>query len=138
MFVLWQLRLAWHALCTTSPTYDVQVLALERTLDQMIEANTAYSKSFRPVNEKRAFEERAALRERLDKVYDRLKFKRGEERALAGDAAAAESRQAQLAQEEAALATGVQQLERRCDEAATAIQVHAAGLLASLLLHFTR
>jgi uncharacterized protein YhaN len=106
---------------------SLQVLALERTLDQMIESNTAFNKSFKPVNEKRAFEERAKLRERLDRVYDNLKFKRAGERALAGDVAQAEARQAQLAVEEAGLAAVVRELEARREEAAAAVQARAVG-----------
>lgn len=108
----------------------VQVSALEATLDQMIESNTAYSKSFRPVNEKRAFEERAQLRARLDKAYDRLKFKRQEERSIFGDVQQAEARLQQLADEEAGLATAVRELEQRRDEAASTVQVCSATLLA--------
>ena len=37
----------------------------------MAASNQAYNRSYKPVNEKRAFAERSKLRERLDKVYDR-------------------------------------------------------------------
>jgi coiled-coil domain-containing protein 39 len=107
------------------------VAALERTLDQMIESNTCYNKSFKPVNEKRAFEERVKLREKLDKAYDRLKFKRQEERGIVGDVLQAEGRQKQLAEEEMGLLHAVQQLEQRREEASTSIQVgkHLSALL---------
>jgi uncharacterized protein YhaN len=89
----------------------------------MVESNTAYHKSFKPVNEKRAFEERAKLRQKLDQAYDRLKFKRQDEHALLGDTMQAEARCAQLQEEEAGISSSVQQLAQRRDEAADAIQV---------------
>lgn len=96
---------------------------LEQTLEQMIESNMAYSRSYKPVNEKRAFAERAKLREQLDKVYDRLKFKRQEERGVMGDVAQAEARVAQLQEEEADLRHMVDEVERRQAEAQAAVQV---------------
>ena len=89
----------------------------------MVKSNTAYSRSYKPVNEKRAFAERAKLRERLDKVYDRLKFKRQEERGMAGDVAVAEARVRQLEDEEVNLRRIVDEVERRRDEIQAAVQV---------------
>eukprot|EP00892_Ulva_mutabilis_P002355 jgi/Ulvmu1/1211/UM109_0009.1 len=100
-----------------------EVATLERTLEQMIESNTAFNRSYKPVNEKRAFAERVKLREQLDKVYDRLKFKRQEERGLLGDVAQAEARVAQLREEEADLRRVVEEVERRQAEAQAAVQV---------------
>lgn len=96
---------------------------LEQTLEQMVESNMAYSRSHKPVNEKRAFAERAKLREELDRVYDRLKFKRQEERGVAGDVAQAEARVRQLQEEEADLTRMVGEVERRRAEAQAAVQV---------------
>jgi coiled-coil domain-containing protein 39 len=104
----------------------VQVTTLERTLEQMVASNTAYNRSHKPVNEKRAFAERAKLRERLDKVYDRLKFKRQEERNLGGDVLQAQLRVQQLQHEQDALAHVVQELNRHKIEAQAAVDVRPA------------
>jgi DNA integrity scanning protein DisA with diadenylate cyclase activity len=100
-----------------------QVATLERTLEQMAASNQAYNKSYKPVNEKRAFAERSKLRERLDKLYDRLKFKRQEERNLMGDVWQAEQRVQQLQHEHDALLQVVQELGRHKGEALAAVQV---------------
>jgi uncharacterized protein YhaN len=89
----------------------------------MVESNTAYHKSFKPVKEHSAFQERAKLREKLDQAYDRLKFKRQDEHGIVGDAMQAEARCAQLQEEEVGISSAVQQLVQRRDEAADAIQV---------------
>lgn len=101
----------------------LQVATLERTLEQMAASNQAYNKSFKPVNEKRAFAERSKLRERLDKVYDRLKFKRQEERNLMGDVWQAELRIQQLQHEQDTLQQVVQELGRHKEEALQSVQV---------------
>lgn len=106
----------------TAPWFT-QVNTLEQTLEQMVASNTAYNRSYKPVNEKRAFAERAKLREQLDKVYDRLKFKRQEERGMAGDVAQAEARVRQLQEEEADLRRIVDEVERHRVEAQAAVQV---------------
>lgn len=108
---------------------------MERTLDQMIESNTLYNKSFKPVNEKLAFEERAKLRQKLDKAYDRLKFKRQEERSIVGDVLQAQARQKLLADEESGLVHAMGQLQQRREEANASIQV---GQLAIFLDCFRR
>lgn len=107
-------------------TDTVQAGALERTLQEMVGANQGLSKSFKPVSERVAFDERAKLRAQLDKTYDRLKFKRGEERAIAGDIQQADGRLTMLADEKASLQNAVQALEQRRDEANAAVQVRAA------------
>lgn len=43
---------------------------------QLMAANGKYGATFKKVDGKAAYEERAALREKLDRVYDKLKFKR--------------------------------------------------------------
>jgi len=101
------------------------VTALEKTLEQMVGSNVGFSKSFKAVNEKRAFDERAALREKLDRAYDRLKFKRNEERAVARDIEQASSRLGLMADEKGKLAQALAELERRRTEAQTAVQVRA-------------
>ena len=62
-----------------------EVAALEVTLAQMFGANHNYGASFKKVDNGTAFSERAALREKLDRAYDRLKFRRQEEAVLVGD-----------------------------------------------------
>jgi vacuolar-type H+-ATPase subunit I/STV1 len=106
----------------------VQVATLERTLDQMIQSNAAMSKAHKPVNEKRAFAERSALRQRLDKVYDRLKFKRADERNVAGDVQQAEGRLVQLEEERDSLLRVRAEIERLRNEAQAALQVRVLTL----------
>lgn len=89
----------------------------------MAASNQAYNRSYKPVNEKRAFAERSKLRERLDKVYDRLKFKRQEERNLMGDVWQAELRVQQLQHEQDTLLQVVQELGRHKEEALAAVHV---------------
>lgn len=89
----------------------------------MAASNQAYNRSYKPVNEKRAFAERSKLRERLDKVYDRLKFKRQEERNLMGDVWQAELRVQQLQHEQDTLRQVVQELGRHKEEALAAVHV---------------
>ena len=74
--------------------------ALEATLNQLVAANGGYGSSFRKVDSKTAFKERAALREKLDKAYDKLKFRRGEEGSLVADLQQAEARLTNLAGEQ--------------------------------------
>lgn len=114
-------------------TDTVQAGALERTLQEMVGANQGLSKSFKPVSERVAFDERAKLRAQLDKTYDRLKFKRGEERAIAGDIQHADGRLTMLADEQASLQNAVQALEQRRDEASAAVQVRPLRARALLL-----
>ena len=101
----------------------LQVTALEKTLEQMIGSNMGFTKSFKPVNEKQAFEDRTLLREKLDRVYDRLKFKRNEERAIARDVEQASSRLELMAQEESKLSRAIEALDRRRIEAHNAVLV---------------
>ena len=79
---------------------EQEVAALEATLNQLVAANGGYGSSFRKVDSKTAFKERAALREKLDKAYDKLKFRRGEEGSLVADLQQAEARLTNLAGEQ--------------------------------------
>lgn len=64
---------------------EKEVRALERSLEKLGTKNVDYAKSFKRVDDKRAYEERTSLRQKLDRAYDKLKFKRNEEKNIAGD-----------------------------------------------------
>jgi uncharacterized membrane protein len=64
---------------------EKEVRALEKSLEKLGLKNTEYARSFKKVDNKQGYEERAALRQKLDRAYDRLKFKRNEEKNVAGD-----------------------------------------------------
>lgn len=91
--------------------------ALEATLGQLMQANGAYGNTFKKVDTRTSFAERAALRERLDKAYDRLKFKRQEEAVTAAECGQINGRLANLSAEQQGLANLVDDLGRRKTEA---------------------
>lgn len=92
---------------------EKEVAALETTLSQLLGCNSQYGQSFKKVDNKTAFQERAALREKLDCAYDKLKYKRGEESALMGDVSVAEQRLNNLLAEQRSLAGQVEELARK-------------------------
>lgn len=55
---------------------EKEVRALERTLAHLNGTNSGLRSSFRRVDEKEAEAERLELRQRLDRAYDKLKFRR--------------------------------------------------------------
>ncbi|KAF5827559.1 coiled-coil domain-containing protein 39 [Dunaliella salina] len=96
---------------------EKEVAALEATLLQCVGSNGQYASSFVKVDSSSAFKERAVLRERLDRVYDKLKFKRQEEAVLAADCAQLSSRLASLTAGQRGLTAVTEDLARRKDEA---------------------
>ncbi|KAG2422661.1 hypothetical protein HXX76_015898 [Chlamydomonas incerta] len=96
---------------------EKEVAALEATLAQLMAVNTNFAASYKKVGSKEAFEERAALRDKLDKAYDKLKARRADEAAIAGDIQVSESRLANLAQEQRGLQALVDDMTRRRAEA---------------------
>ncbi|GIL44733.1 hypothetical protein Vafri_2248 [Volvox africanus] len=96
---------------------EKEVAALEATLAQLMACNTNFSQSYKKVSSKEAFEERSVLREKLDKAYDKLKARRADEAAIAGDIQVAESRLNNLAQEQRSLQGLVDDMSRRKTEA---------------------
>ncbi|KAG2493473.1 hypothetical protein HYH03_008290 [Edaphochlamys debaryana] len=95
---------------------EKEVAALEATVAQLMACNTNFSHSYKKVSSKEAFEERSALREKLDKAYDKLKARRADEAAIAGDIQAAESRLSNLAAEQRSLQSLVDDMSRRRNE----------------------
>jgi hypothetical protein len=64
---------------------EKEVRALESTLGKLNEKNNVYRTSLRRADDGDMLKERGTLREKLDHAYDKMKFKRGEERALQQD-----------------------------------------------------
>ncbi len=77
-----------------------EVTALEATMMQLLVANGNYGSSFKKVDSQASINERAALRDKLDKTYDKLKFKRQEEASLVMDLQQVESRLLNLSAEQ--------------------------------------
>ncbi|GFR48534.1 hypothetical protein Agub_g10430 [Astrephomene gubernaculifera] len=96
---------------------EKEVAALEATVAQLMACNTNFAHSYKKVSSKEAFEERSALREKLDKAYDKLKARRADEAAIAGDIQVAESRLGNLGQEQRSLQALVDDMSRRKTEA---------------------
>eukprot|EP00951_Prasinocladus_malaysianus_P015350 scaffold117611_cov27-Prasinocladus_malaysianus.AAC.1 len=74
-----------RTLATAKDLAEKEVRALEKSLEKLGLKNIDYAKSFKRVDDKEGYEERTKLREKLDRVYDKLKFKRNEEKNIAGD-----------------------------------------------------
>eukprot|EP00798_Chlamydomonas_sp_ICE-L_P017613 gene17613-23946_t len=96
---------------------EKEVAALEATLVQMMGANHKYGGTFKKVDDRTSFTERAVLREKLDRAYDKLKFRRQEEAAIIGDLQQAEARLAGLSGEHRNLQATMNELLRRKAEA---------------------
>ncbi|CAD7704050.1 unnamed protein product, partial [Ostreobium quekettii] len=71
---------------------EKEVQALQQTLEKLLDANNQLGASFRRVPNEASLKERMDLRERLDRAYDKLKFKRTEEMNIAADIQQAEIR----------------------------------------------
>lgn len=80
---------------------EKEVKALETTLGKINQKNNVFRGSIKPVKDDGddALTERAALREKLDNAYDKMKFKREEEATLQRDLEASEDRMRRLAEE---------------------------------------
>lgn len=87
--------------------------ALEATLSKLNNKNTLYRTSLKPVADQKRLQERGQLREKLDRAYDRMKFKRNEERALQHDLDQIGSRLDNLMGEEGTLTGILEELNNR-------------------------
>lgn len=95
--------------------------ALENTLGKLNSTNNGFRSSFRSVDQSDADREKKTLRDRLDKAYDKLKVKRGTERALRVDVEKAEDTLASLQTEEQRLNAAINAMSRdKADAEATA------------------
>lgn len=90
---------------------EKEVRALESTLGKLNEKNHVYRTSLRRADDGDALQERGTLREKLDHSYDKMKFKRGEERALQQDLERHDARLASLADENDTLHDSLRHLE---------------------------
>mmetsp|Transcript_5711 Transcript_5711/g.6544 ORF Transcript_5711/g.6544 Transcript_5711/m.6544 type:complete len:927 (+) Transcript_5711:140-2920(+) len=96
---------------------EKEVRALEKTLGKLGDKNSMYRNSFKPVGDNDKLQQRAQLRERLDRAYDRMKFKRNEERSLQHDLEHIELRLSTVTQEESTLGNSVEELKKRKSKA---------------------
>mmetsp|Transcript_5128 Transcript_5128/g.9691 ORF Transcript_5128/g.9691 Transcript_5128/m.9691 type:complete len:950 (+) Transcript_5128:130-2979(+) len=92
---------------------EKEVRALEATLSKLNNKNTLYRTSLKPVADQKRLQERGQLREKLDRAYDRMKFKRNEERALQHDLDQIGSRLDNLMGEEGTLTGILEELNNR-------------------------
>jgi len=99
---------------------------LEQTLAQLNLVNAGHRSSFRPAGSAEGEREKRELRDRLDRAYDRLKVKRGAERAAGSDVAAAEDDLADLREEEARADRTIQAMSREKEEAEETLRDQAA------------
>lgn len=90
---------------------EKEVRALESTLGKLNEKNNVFRTSLRRADDGDMLRERGTLREKLDHAYDKMKFKRGEERALQQDLERHDARLASLADENDALHLSLRDLE---------------------------
>ncbi|MEW5311178.1 MAG: hypothetical protein WDW38_002914 [Sanguina aurantia] len=92
---------------------EKEVAALETTLSGLMVANNGFGSSFKKVDSAASVAERAALREKLDRAYDKLKFKRGEEGGLLDDVRQSSARLVILEAEARGMAGQVEELARK-------------------------
>mmetsp|Transcript_20436 Transcript_20436/g.66353 ORF Transcript_20436/g.66353 Transcript_20436/m.66353 type:complete len:909 (-) Transcript_20436:163-2889(-) len=104
---------------------EKEVHALEGTLYKLTEKNALFRGSYRRVEDSEALSERRALREQLDRTYDKMKAKRNEERSLQQDVEQHDARLANLQREEGTLAKAVQELGDRARGAQEELQAQA-------------
>lgn len=107
---------------------EKEVQALEATLMQLMTANSAYGSTFKKVDSKASVEERAVLREKLDRAYDKLKCKRTEEVTVNSDLQQLEARLGEVAAEHRGAAASSEDLARRRAEAARLTEEQAEKL----------
>jgi len=105
---------------------EKEVRALEATLAKLSDKNTLYRTSLKPVGDSDKVALRAQLREKLDRAYDRMKFKRGEERGLQQDLEQIRDRLSNLEQEHSTLSSILQELLRRKATAEADVQEQMA------------
>lgn len=92
---------------------EKEVKALEVALVRLGVKNDQFRSSLAPAGDPGRLAERDELRDRLDRAYDAMKFRRGEEQALAADEQQAGAKLANLQAEEAALRRATDDLSRR-------------------------
>lgn len=95
---------------------EKEVRALEGTLARLNDTNSALRGSYRAVNDKSAEQEKLDLRAKLDKAYDRLKFRRNSERAVREDIQQADGRISNMYREEQSLNDQIRELGMKKQE----------------------
>lgn len=90
-----------------------QVHALENTLAKLVNVNVSYGKSMKKVSSEDSVAQRMDLRSKLDRAYDKLKFKRAEEMNIAADIQQAEAKLKNMMKEGQGAQTSVEELRRR-------------------------
>lgn len=95
---------------------EKEVRALEATLGKLTDKNNMFRDTGKVVKDANQLQEKADLRAKLDKTYDRMKQKREEEKALRGDLEAMQGREAALSAEELALTDSVEDLRKRRED----------------------
>uniref|UniRef100_A0A061QV58 Flagella associated protein n=1 Tax=Tetraselmis sp. GSL018 TaxID=582737 RepID=A0A061QV58_9CHLO len=101
---------------------EKEVRALEKSLEKLSTRNSSYAKSFRRIDEQQGYEERTALRQKLDRAYDKLKLKRSEEKNVAGDIEASELKLKNLEMERAQVERQMEELDRKRVDAETSLR----------------
>lgn len=101
---------------------EKEVQALETTLLQLVSANGNFTQTFKKVDSKSSVEERAALRDKLDRAYDKLKFKRSEESVVSSDLQQLEARLGSMSVEHRSATSASEDYARRRTEALRAVK----------------
>ncbi|GMH34075.1 hypothetical protein BSKO_01909 [Bryopsis sp. KO-2023] len=101
---------------------EKEVRALETTLAKLIDVNVEYGNSMRKVSGETSVTQRLELRDKLDRAYDKLKFKRAEEMNIEADIHQAEARLRNLVKEGQGHQTAVTELSKREAEAERQLQ----------------
>ena len=107
---------------------EKEIKALEATLSKLNGKNSSFRGSFRRAESSDQLREQDALREKLDRAYDRMKFKRAEERALMQDVEQYQARLRNARGEEDALAEAVGLAQQRAETAAREVEDQEAKL----------
>lgn len=107
---------------------EKEVRALEATLEKLKGRNSSFRGSFRRAESSDKLRDQEALREKLDRTYDRMKFKRAEERALLQDVEQYQARLRNAQGEQQALHEEVQQAMALSEGAQREVQEQEAKL----------
>mmetsp|Transcript_9124 Transcript_9124/g.17160 ORF Transcript_9124/g.17160 Transcript_9124/m.17160 type:complete len:907 (-) Transcript_9124:51-2771(-) len=96
---------------------EKEVAALEQTLVQLVSANNGLGGSYKRVEGPAASGEKLVLRQRLDRVYDKLKSRRAEEAALAEDLKLSAARLLDMQRRQREMESTIQELTGQRTEA---------------------
>lgn len=109
-----ELQRAGDALDSQIRRAEKECAGLETTLGQLMNVNTSFTQSLRKGPGTAAVsDEKVALRARLDKVYDKLKLRRGEEAAALSEVQQTEAQLRSVAAEHSGLQAQIAELCRR-------------------------